>query len=65
MDLKSVLFSLGISQSYLSRKTGVNLRQIQKICSGEYKLENITAKNFLAISKAINIDPYDLLKPSD
>lgn len=54
-----------LTQKQLSQICKINIRQIQKIESEEYKLENITAKNFLAISKALNIDPYDLIKPSE
>lgn len=61
MDLRKALESAGLSQSQLSRMTGINLRQIQKMCAGEYKMENITGRNLLLISDALNIDPHTLV----
>ena len=61
MDLKQVIKSAGISQSKLSHMTGINLRQIQKMCAGEYKLENITGRNLLLIADALKVDPHDLV----
>lgn len=62
--LKELLKLSGISQSELSRLTGINIRQIQKICSGDYKIENITAKNYILICDALKIDPHILLENS-
>lgn len=61
MDLKQSLKSAGLSQSQLSRVTGINLRQIQKMCAGEYKMENITGRNLLLISDALKVDPHTLV----
>lgn len=61
MDLKQALKSAGLSQSQLSRMAGINLRQIQKMCAGEYKMENITGRNLLLIADALDIDPHDLV----
>lgn len=59
--LKNALKSTGLSQSQLSRMTGINLRQIQKMCAGEYKMENITGRNLLLIADALKIDPHALV----
>lgn len=59
--LKDLLINLGITQSQLSRMTGINLRQIQKMCSGEYRMENITGRNLLLIADALKIDPHTLV----
>lgn len=59
--LKDLLINLGLSQSQLSRITGINLRQIQKMCAGEYKIENITGRNLLLISDALKVDPHILV----
>lgn len=59
--LKDLLINLGITQSQLSRMTGINLRQIQKMCAGEYKMENITGRNLLLIADALKIDPHALV----
>lgn len=61
MDLKQALKSAGLSQSQLSRMTGINLRQIQKMCAGEYKMENITGRNLLLIADTLKVDPHDLV----
>ena len=61
MDLKQALKSAGLSQSQLSRMTGINLRQIQKMCAGEYKMENITGRNLLLIADALKVDPHVLV----
>lgn len=59
--LKDLLINSGITQSQLSRVTGINLRQIQKMCAGEYKMENITGRNLLLISDALKVDPHALV----
>ena len=60
--LKEILIEKKVSQSELSRRTGINLRQVQKMVSGEYKMENITGKNLLAIADALDVDPHKLLQ---
>ena len=62
MKLKILRESLKITQKKLSEISGVNLRQIQKIESGEIKIENISAKNFMALAEALNVEPKELLK---
>ena len=59
--LKDLLINLGITQSQLSRMTGINLRQIQKMCAGEYRMENITGRNLLLIADALKVDPHALV----
>ena len=62
MTVKEALAKAGISQSELSRRSGVNLRQVQKLVAGEILLSNMTAKNALSIADALSIDLCDLLK---
>lgn len=62
MTVKEALAKAGISQSELSRRSGVNLRQVQKLVAGEILLSNMTAKNALSIADALSIDLRDLLK---
>ena len=57
MTLKEALTAAKMSQSELSRRSGVALRLIQKMVSGKSKMGNVSAKNLLAISDALNIDP--------
>lgn len=59
--LKELRAKAGMTQQQLANATGINIRQIRKIESGEIKLENITAKNFLALAKVLEIDPRALL----
>lgn len=62
MTVKEALTAAGISQSELSRRSGINLRQIQKIASGEYKAGNVTAKNLLRIADILEVDPRELIR---
>ena len=59
--LKELRAKAGMTQQQLADATGINIRQIRKIESGEIKLENITAKNFLALAKVLEIGPRALL----
>ena len=60
--IKKIRTSYGMTQQQLADRTGINLRQIQKIESGEIKIENISAKNFMALAEAMKISPKELLK---
>lgn len=51
----------GLSQQALADAAGMNIRQIQKVESGEYKVENITGKNLLGIADALGVDPRSLI----
>lgn len=62
MTVKEALAKAGISQSELSRRSGVNLRQVQKLVAGEILLSNMTAKNALSIADALSINLRELLK---
>lgn len=62
MTVKDALTAAGISQTELSRRSGINLRQIQKIVSGEYKAGNVTAKNLICIADILGVDPRKLIK---
>ena len=62
MTVREALTAAGISQTELSRRSGVNLRQVQKLVAGEILLSNMTAKNALSIADAMSIDLRDLLK---
>lgn len=49
----------------LSELSGVSVTQIQAVETGKSEPGNMSARNLLAISKALNADPYELLKPSE
>ena len=49
----------------LSELSGVSVTQIQAVETGKSDPGNMSARNLLAIAKALNADPYELLKPSE
>lgn len=49
----------------LSNLSGVSVTQIQAVETGKSDPNNMSARNLLAIAKALNADPYELLKPSE
>lgn len=51
----------GMTQAELARKSGVYIRQIQKVESGEIETGNMAAKNLLALADALGVDARDLL----
>lgn len=51
----------GMTQAELSKKSGVYIRQIQKVESGEIETGNMAAKNLLALADALGVDARDLL----
>lgn len=50
-----------MTQANLAEKSGVNIRQIQRVELGEAEAGNLTAKNLIAIADAIGVDPKDLI----
>lgn len=60
--LKSLRLACGLTQKQLADGAGINIRQIQKMESGEYALENITLKNAISIADFLEVDPHELLK---
>ena len=50
-----------LTQSELAKKSGVNIRQIQRVELGEAEAGNLTAKNLLAIADALGVDARKLL----
>ena len=60
-NIRSRRISLGLTQGELSKKTGINIRQIQKYESGEYCIENMTLKNAIALYDVLNCDVRLLL----
>ncbi len=51
----------GVTQTELAAKSGVNIRQIQRVEIGEAEAGNLTAKNLIAISDALDVDAKKLL----
>lgn len=46
----------GLTQAQLAEKSGVNIRQIQRVELGEAEAGNLTAKNLIAIADALHVD---------
>ncbi len=59
--LRELRLSRGLTQKQLADGAEMNIRQIQKIESGEYLMENITFRNALALADFLNIDPQELI----
>ena len=51
----------GMTQAQLAEKSGVYIRQIQRVELGEAEAGNLTAKNFLSIADALGVDARDLI----
>lgn len=51
----------GMTQAELAAKSGVNIRQIQRMEIGEAETGNMTAQNLLAIADALGVDIRELL----
>lgn len=65
MPLKSARLAAGLTQKRLADLAGINIRQIQKLEAGEILIENLSAKNFMALADALGLDPHELLGPPD
>lgn len=51
----------GMTQAELAKKSGVNIRQLQRVEHGEAEAGNLTAKNLIAIAAALGVDARELL----
>lgn len=51
----------GMTQAKLAEKSGVYIRQIQRVEIGEAEAGNLTAKNLLSIADALGVDARDLI----
>lgn len=59
--LTSYRVRAGMTLTQLAKKSGVNIRQIQKAERCEIDIGNMTARNVLAIARALNVEPEDLI----
>lgn len=57
MEIKEMRKQRGLTQKQLAEQIGVNPRWVQKVESGEIKLENITFMNAIKLIRALT--PYD------
>ncbi len=53
--------AIEMTQKELAKKSGVNIRQIQRYESLSSDTGNMTLKNALALSKVLGCDPEDLI----
>ena len=61
MTLTEAREKKGLSQRQLAKIVDMHFMQINKIETGKIKIENISAKNFIALSEALEVDPKELL----
>lgn len=54
MRVKELRQEIGVTQRKLAETSGLDLRWIQKIESGEISMENITVKRFISLLKGIS-----------
>lgn len=50
-----------LTQAELAQKSGVNIRQIQRVELGEAEAGNLTAKNIIALADALGVDVQSLV----
>ena len=61
ISLKSARKAAKLTQQDLADKSGVNIRQIQRIESGEADIGNVTLSNAVKLADAMGIDVRDLI----
>ncbi len=61
MTIKEARKAARMTQQQLADESGVNVRQIQRMESGESLAGNLTAKNLIAIADALGVDPHSLI----
>ena len=61
IPLRDARLSAGMTQQQLSKLSGVNIRQIQRVELGESEAGNLTAKNLLAIADALGVEIRELI----
>ena len=60
-SLKEFRKFVGLTQNELAKKSGINIRQIQKYESGECGIENMTAKTACGLSEALGCTMEELI----
>ncbi|MBR1689372.1 MAG: helix-turn-helix transcriptional regulator [Oscillibacter sp.] len=61
MTFREMRKAAGLTQPQLAEKTGIFIRQIQKMESGETAMANITLGNAVKLAVALGVRPEDLL----
>ena len=65
IPIRDARIAAGLTQKHLWQMSGVNVRQIQKVESGEIKAGNMTATNLLAVADALGVDPRILIQEEE
>lgn len=60
--IKDYRLAAGLTQQQLADRSGVNIRQIQRMEFGTSDAGNLTARNLLAIADALGVDPHSLIE---
>lgn len=60
--LREIREKSGYTQSELAKKSGVNIRQIQRYESQNSDVGNMTLKNAISIADTLGVDVKDLIK---
>lgn len=61
MTIRTARQAAGLTQKQLAEAADINIRQIQKVESGEAAAGNLTARNLLALADALGVDPHELI----
>jgi transcriptional regulator with XRE-family HTH domain len=61
MSLRELRLKAGLTQKELSLKSGVNIRQIQRVELGTSRMENVTLVNAKRLSDALGVKIEDLI----
>lgn len=61
VPVRRLRVAAGMTQAALAERAGVNIRQIQKIESGEINSENLSLRNAVQIAAALDVAPEALL----
>lgn len=61
MTIRDARLAAGMTQRQLAEASQINVRQIQKIESGEIRTENLTLGNVLRLSAALGVMPEQLI----
>lgn len=60
--LRKLRESAGYTQTQLAKKSGVNIRQIQRYESQDSDVGNMTLRNAIAIADALSVDVREFIK---
>lgn len=60
-DLKSLREAQGLTIQDLSVRSGVPRASISRAEAGQIKLENMIARNILALAEVLHVDPCELI----